>query len=311
MAFIEVSGVSKWFPARSGGPGRRSLGGGGRHVLQNVSLTVERGEFVAIVGAMGSGKSTLLSLLAGLTSPDAGTIQIDGQPVNGIRNDAAFVFQNYSLLPWLTALENVRLAVGAAFPELSGDQQRERAQQTLERVGLGNATARRPRQLSGGMRQRVAIARALATDPQVMFLDEPLGALDALTRESLQGELARLCGLPTIARSAKVGEGDGRVTTVMITNSVDEAILLSDRIVPILPGPPATLGTPIDVPLPRPRSASLLAHDEAAARVRTHVIATLTAALSGTSRTRKAAVAMHQHDAKAAEMTIPVAEEAR
>jgi nitrate/nitrite transport system ATP-binding protein len=290
MSFIEVSGVSKSFPDKASR----------RHVLQSVSLSVERGEFVAIVGAMGSGKSTLLSLLAGLISPDAGIIQIDGQRVNGIRHDAAFVFQNYSLLPWLTALDNVRLAVGAAFPELSRAQQRDRAQKTLERVGLGNAVDRRPRQLSGGMRQRVAIARALATDPQVMFLDEPLGALDALTRESLQGELARLCS-----------EGDGRVTTVMITNSVDEAILLSDRIVPILPGPPATLGTPIDVPLPRPRTASLLAHDEAAAHVRAHVITTLTTALAGTTRTRKAAAATRQHAAAAAEMAIPVAEEAR
>jgi nitrate/nitrite transport system ATP-binding protein len=260
MSFIEVSGVSKSFPAKAGP----------RHVLHNVSLSVERGEFVAIVGAMGSGKSTLLSLMAGLTSPDAGAIRIGGQLVNGIRHDAAFVFQNYSLLPWLTALENVRLAVGAAFPGLSGDQQRDRARKTLERVGLGNAIERRPRQLSGGMRQRVAIARALATDPQVMFLDEPLGALDALTRESLQDELARLCG-----------EGDGRVTTVMITNSVDEAILLADRIVPILPGPPATLAPPIDVPLPRPRSAATLVHDEAAAQVRTNVITTLTEAVVG------------------------------
>ena len=260
MPFIEVSGVSKSFPSK----------GGTRHVLQNVSLTVERGEFVAIVGAMGSGKSTLLSLLAGLTAPDAGTIHIGGEPLKDIRRDAAFVFQNYSLLPWLTALENVRLAVGAAFPELSRDEQRERALRTLDKVGLGNAVARRPRQLSGGMRQRVAIARALATEPQLMFLDEPLGALDALTRESLQGELARLCG-----------EGDGLVTTVMITNSVDEAILLSDKIVPILPGPPATLGTPIDVALPRPRSAAQLAHDDAAAQVRTHVIATLTQAIVG------------------------------
>ena len=290
MPFIEVSGVAKWFPAK----------GGRRQVLQSVSLSVERGEFVAIVGAMGSGKSTLLSLLAGLTSPDAGTIQIDGQPVNGIRHDAAFVFQNYSLLPWLTALENVRLAVGAAFPELSGDQQRDRAQKTLERVGLGSAIGRRPRQLSGGMRQRVAIARALATDPQVMFLDEPLGALDALTRESLQDELARLCG-----------DGDGRVTTVMITNSVDEAILLADRIVPILPGPPATLGTPIDVHLPRPRSAASLVHDKAAAQVRTHVITTLTTALSGTTRTRRAASSIRQHDADSADIAIPVAEETR
>ena len=290
MPFIEVTEVSKSFPAK----------GGVRHVLQNVSLTVERGEFVAIVGAMGSGKSTFLSLLAGLTTPDAGSIRIDGEPLKDIRHDAAFVFQNYSLLPWLTALENVRLAVSAAFPDLSKEEQRDRARKTLERVGLGNAVTRRPRQLSGGMRQRVAIARALATDPQVMFLDEPLGALDALTRESLQGELARLCG-----------EGDGRVTTVMITNSVDEAILLSDRIVPILPGPPATLGAPIDVPLPRPRTAALLSHDDEAARVRTHVIATLTDALSGTSRTRKAAAGMRQHAAEAADMTIPVAEEAR
>ena len=260
MPFIEVSGVSKSFPSK----------GGTRHVLHNVSLAVEQGEFVAIVGAMGSGKSTLLSMLAGLTVPDAGTIHIGGEPLKEIRRDAAFVFQNYSLLPWLTAVDNVRLAVGAAFPELSRDEQRKRALRTLDKVGLGNAVARRPRQLSGGMRQRVAIARALATEPQLMFLDEPLGALDALTRESLQGELARLCG-----------EGDGRVTTVMITNSVDEAILLSDRIVPILPGPPATVGTPIEVALPRPRTAAMLAHDDTAARVRTDVITTLTAAIAG------------------------------
>jgi nitrate/nitrite transport system ATP-binding protein len=260
MPFIEVSGVSKSFASK----------GGTRRVLQNVSLSVERGEFVAIVGAMGSGKSTLLSIMAGLTAADTGTIRIDGEPLTGNRRDAAFVFQNYSLLPWLTALENVRLAIGAAFPELSRHEQRTQARQTLERVGLGNAVARRPRQLSGGMRQRVAIARALATNPQIMFLDEPLGALDALTRESLQGELARLCG-----------EDNDRVTTVMITNSIEEAILLSDRIVPILPGPPATLGTPIEVALPRPRTALQLAHDDEAARVRTHVIATLTEAVVG------------------------------
>jgi len=258
--FIEVRGVSKSFPSP----------GGARAVLREVSLEVRQGEFVAILGSMGSGKSTLLSILAGLLDPDAGSVTIGGERIRGIRSDAAFVFQNYSLLPWFTALENVRLAVGAAFPDLSRDEQRTRALRTLEKVGLGNAVARRPRQLSGGMRQRVAIARALATEPQVMFLDEPLGALDALTRESLQGELARLCG-----------DGDGRVTTVMITNSVDEAILLADRIVPILPGPPATLGRPIEVALPRPRSAAQLAHDDAAAQVRTHVIATLTDAVVG------------------------------
>ena len=287
MAFITVSGLSKSFAARNGT----------RHVLRNVSLTVERGEFVAIVGAMGSGKSTLLSLLAGLTTPDAGSITIGEERLAGIRRDTAFVFQNYSLLPWLTAVENVRLAVSAAFPALSRAQQQDRARQTLERVGLGNALARKPRQLSGGMRQRVAIARALATDPQVMFLDEPLGALDALTRESLQGELARLCG-----------EGDDRVTTVMITNSVDEAILLSDRIVPMLPGPPATLGTPIEVALPRPRSAATLAHDDAAARVRRHVIATLTDALASTAPGRRT---MAANASEAPHVTMTVAEETR
>jgi nitrate/nitrite transport system ATP-binding protein len=230
-------------------------------------------------------------------------VSIGGEPLTGIRGDASYVFQNYSLLPWFTALENVRLAVGATFPDLTRDEQKARARQTLERVGLGNAVNRRPGQLSGGMRQRVAIARALATNPKVLFLDEPFGALDALTRETLQQDLAALCV-----------EGGRPVTTVMITNSVEEAILLSDRIVPMLPGRPlapsgvegpaqsgveglvpsavegATLGLPIDVALPRPRSAAQLAHDEEATHVRAHVVATLTAAVvrrgsSGAART--------------------------
>jgi nitrate/nitrite transport system ATP-binding protein len=200
--------------------------------------------------------------------PDQGTIAIDGEPVRGVHRDAAFVFQNYSLLPWFTALENVRLAVEAAFPDLTREQQVTRAREALGKVGLGNAVNRRPRQLSGGMRQRVAIARAVATDPQVLFLDDPFGALDALTRETLQQELVGLGS-----------HSDRPVTTVMITNSVEEAILLSDRIVPIVPGPPATLGPPIPVELPRPRSIAQLAHDEQATHVRAHVVATLTASL--------------------------------
>ena len=260
MAFIEIRDLAKSFPAPSGV----------RHVLKGVSLDVEHGEFVSIVGAMGSGKSTLLSLIAGLTTPDAGSVSIGGEPISGVRRDAAFVFQNYSLLPWFTALENVRLAVDATFPEMSRDEQRLHATRSLEQVGLGNALDRRPRQLSGGMRQRVAIARAFATKPQVLFLDEPFGALDALTRETLQQELGRLCS-----------EGEHPVTTVMITNSVEEAILLSDRIVPIIPGPPATLGTPIPVELSRPRSVAQLAHDEQATHVRAHVVSTLTASVRG------------------------------
>jgi nitrate/nitrite transport system ATP-binding protein len=260
MSFIEIRGLHKSFPTA----------GGTRHVLRDVSLDVEHGEFVSIVGAMGSGKSTLLSLLAGLTTPDQGTVSIGGEPSRGVRRDAAFVFQNYSLLPWFSALENVRLAVEATFPEMTRQEQRQHATRALEQVGLGNALDRRPKQLSGGMRQRVAIARAFATKPQVLFLDEPFGALDALTRETLQQELGRLCS-----------QGERPVTTVMITNSVEEAILLSDRIVPIVPGPPATLGTPIPVELSRPRSLAQLAHDEQATHVRGHVVSTLTASVRG------------------------------
>jgi nitrate/nitrite transport system ATP-binding protein len=257
LAFIEVRDVHKSF----------TTNGPTRHVLRDVSIDIEQGEFVSIVGAMGTGKSTLLSLLAGLTMPDRGTISIGGEPVRGVHRHAAFVFQNYSLLPWFTALENVRLAVEAAFPDLTREQQVIRASEALGNVGLGNAVHRRPRQLSGGMRQRVAIARAVATEPQVLFLDDPFGALDALTRETLQQELAGLGS-----------QSDRRVTTVMITNSVEEAILLSDRIVPIVPGPPATLGAAIPVELSRPRSVAQLAHDEQATHVRAHVVATLTAA---------------------------------
>jgi nitrate/nitrite transport system ATP-binding protein len=267
--FIEVSGVCKSFD----GPD------GVRHVLRNVSFSVERGEFVSILGAMGSGKSTLLAILAGLLRPDTGTVFVGGEPLLGIRRDAAIVFQNYSLLPWFSAAENVRLAVGAAFPERSRGEQKAMALRALEQVGLGTAADRRPGQLSGGMRQRVAIARAFATGPEVLFLDEPFGALDALTRETLQQELARLCS-----------EGERPVTVVMITNSVEEAILLSDRIVPILPGPPATLGSALPVELPRPRTVALLAHDEQATHVRAHVVATLTASLGRTRRSGATAI---------------------
>jgi nitrate/nitrite transport system ATP-binding protein len=284
VAFIEAEGVAKSFQTNTGI----------RDVLRDVSLTIDRGEFVSIVGAMGSGKSTLLSLLSGLTQPDTGTVSVGGEVVRGVRNDAAVVFQNYSLLPWFTAFENVRLAVEAACPDLSKDEQRTRATTTLERVGLGNALHKRPRQLSGGMRQRVAIARAFATRPDVLFLDEPFGALDALTRETLQQELARLCR-----------DDDRRVTTVMITNSVEEAILLSDRIVPMIPGRPATLGTPIPVELPRPRTTAQLAHDEQATHARAHVVAALTAALG-----RKRSNSASPPDATATVLR-PVAEEPR
>src|SRR5262252_4183378 len=254
MAFIEVSGISKSFGS----------GADRRDALRDASLSIERGEFVSIVGMMGCGKSTFLKIVAGLIAPDRGRVDIDGVEVCGVQPNAAIVFQNYSLLPWFSALENVRLAVGAAFPDWPKERQKEQAATHLEAVGLGKALHRRPGQLSGGMRQRVAIARAFATEPEILFLDEPFGALDALTRESLQQELVRL------SSSAHTP-----VTTVMITNSVEEALLLSDRIVPMTKGAEA-FGHPVSVDLPRPRTPNDIMHDDHAAHVRAHIVTSLT-----------------------------------
>jgi len=251
MAYIEIINASKTYA--------------NRQVLEKVNLSIDEGEFVSVVGYSGSGKTTLIGLASGLFAATGGQILINGQPVNGFAEKAAIVFQNYSLLPWFSALENVRLAVESAYPDWTKDKTRQQAERYLEMVGLGNAFAKRPSQLSGGMRQRVAIARAFAIEPRVLFLDEPFGALDALTRANLQQELARMC--------SAVG---GAVTTLMITNSVEEAILLSDRIVPLSRGPRATLGAAIDVPLPKPRSADLLMHDDGAIHIQARIIEFLT-----------------------------------
>jgi nitrate/nitrite transport system ATP-binding protein len=250
-----VQGVSKSFAVK----------GTVRHVLEDVNLTVERGEFISIVGFMGCGKSTLLNIIAGLQSADKGRTTVDGDLVRGVRRDTAYVFQNYSLLPWLSALGNVHLAVSTAFPGWTSNQQLAHSCRYLDLVGLGNAIDRRPAQLSGGMRQRVAIARAFALEPEILFLDEPFGALDALTRGNLQQELAQLCAAT-----------DRIVTTIMITNNVEEALLLSDRIVPMTSGPPATIGPSVAVAIPKPRTSAYLQHDDEALRVRTHVVECLT-----------------------------------
>lgn len=252
MASIELRQASKSY--------------GSRHVLAEINLTVEEGEFVSIVGTSASGKTTLVKLAAGLAAPDKGAVLIDGKPLSGFPRGAAIVFQNYSLLPWLSALENVRLAVESAFPEWPAAKQKEQAVRYLELVGLGAAVAKRPGQLSGGMRQRVAIARAFAVEPAVLFLDEPFGALDALTRSTLQQELLKLCQ----AQQPKA-------TALMITNSVDEAILLSDRILALGRGPAASLSAAVPVNLPRPRAADMMMHDAQAVRVRTQITEFLTA----------------------------------
>jgi nitrate/nitrite transport system ATP-binding protein len=263
MALIELNNVSRGFGARS--------------VLEKVNLEVEEGEFVSIVGASASGKTTLLKIAAGLLVASGGTLRIAGTPLSGFPKGAAMVFQNYSLLPWLSALENVRLAVESAFPDWPTAKQTGQAQGYLEKVGLGSAGLKKPSQLSGGMRQRVAIARAFAVEPRIIFLDEPFGALDALTRATLQQELAELCQMQT-----------PRATALMITNSVDEAVLLSDRIVALGRGPGATLSAAVPVTLPRPRRASELLRDEQAVRVRARITEFLIAG-SRTVHPRRAA----------------------
>jgi nitrate/nitrite transport system ATP-binding protein len=256
LAFVEIRSVSKSFVSN----------GSVREVLKDVNLFVEEGEFVSIVGFTGSGKTTLLNIAAGLLVPDSGSVKIMSQEARGVQANSAVVFQNYSLLPWFSALENVRLAVGAAFPDWSRTEQLAQSEKYLETVGLGNALHRRPSQLSGGMRQRVAIARAFAAEPSILFLDEPFSALDALTRSNLQQELAGLC-----SEAGKV------ITTIMITNNLDEALLLSDQIVPMTRGPAAQLSAPINVRLPRPRTESQLLHDPAAVRIRSEVVEFLAA----------------------------------
>ncbi len=285
MAFIEIQGVSKSFTVN-----RKT-----RPVLEDVNLTVERGEFISIVGFMGCGKSTLLNIAAGLQFADGGRGTIGGDIVRGVRKETAYVFQNYSLLPWLSAIGNVQLAVSTAFPSWTKERQLGHSQRYLELVGLGNALHRRPGQLSGGMRQRVAIARAFALEPEILFLDEPFGALDALTRGNLQQELAQLC-MAT----------DRLVTTIMITNNVEEALLLSDRIVPMTSGPGATLGPSVDVAMPRPRTAAQLQHDDEPLRVRTHVIERLTEYVKTARGRRRPAAGATASDAREPSPAIAV-----
>ena len=238
MAFLQLRDVCKSYKT-SRGPNL---------VLQSVDLEVEEGEFIAIVGYSGSGKTTLISLIAGLITPDDGEICLAGTPITGPSPNRGIVFQNYSLLPWLTVFENIYLAVDAVFPNLPAAAKRQRTEHWARLVNLGDAMTKRPQALSGGMRQRVAVARGLAIDPQVLLLDEPFSALDALTRATLQDELARIWL-------------ERRKTVVMITNDVDEAILLADRIYPLTPGPGATLGPDIPVVIPRPRSRRHLSLD--------------------------------------------------
>jgi nitrate/nitrite transport system ATP-binding protein len=255
MALLELKGVCKSYDGEAR-PGRVA---GRSDVLRNIDLAVEPGEFLAIVGYSGAGKSTLMSLMAGLIPADSGSMTFDGKPIREPGPERGVVFQNYSLLPWLTVFENVYLAVDQVFADWPVEKKRAHTEQHIALVNLTPARDKRPAQLSGGMRQRVALARGLAMDPAVLLLDEPLGALDALTRAVLQDELARLC------------QASGK-TIVLITNDVDEAILLADRIVPLGAGPAATLGPSFAVEIARPRDRKALNHDAAWKRVRAQII---------------------------------------
>lgn len=246
MSILSFSDVSKGF-------------GEGTHraeVLKGINLEIEEGEFVAILGFSGTGKSTLMNLIAGLEMPDRGEVAFKGAPIAGPGPERGLVFQSYSLMPWLTVGGNVGLAVDAVFPKLSKAERQAKIDHYVGMVGLSHAVSRRPAELSGGMRQRVAVARALAMNPEVLLLDEPLSALDALTRANLADEIL------------EIWEQDKK-TCILITNDVDEAILLADRIIPL--NPDGTLADPVAVTIPRPRDRGAMNHDETFKALRAQV----------------------------------------
>ncbi len=217
--------------------------------LREVNLTVQAGEFITLIGHSGCGKSTLLNMIAGLLQPSSGVMLLSNREVKGPGTDRAVVFQNHSLLPWLSCVDNVYLAVERVFGGTETKAQlKERAQAAIKLVGLSHAEQKHPNEISGGMKQRVGIARAIAMQPKVLLLDEPFGALDALTRAKLQDELMAIVA-------------DLKSTVIMVTHDVDEAVLLSDRIVMMTNGPAATIGEIVNVPLARPRDRLKLLAD--------------------------------------------------
>ncbi len=252
MPLIEIKGASKGF----GPPGNRT------EVLKNINLSVEEGEFVVIVGYSGSGKSTLINMISGLVKPDTGTASISGEFITGPGPDRGLVFQNYSLLPWLNVEENIALAVDEVFKDWTKEQRKAHVAKYIAMVKLTPAAHKLPKELSGGMRQRVSVARTLAMQPKVLLMDEPLSALDALTRAQLQDEIAEIWLT-------------NKTTVIWITNDPDEAILVADKVIPLLPTSPATLGEPMIVGMERPRDRKAINHDARFKKLRTELITTL------------------------------------
>ncbi len=230
MAYLELNDIYKTY-------------GKGEHVtevLSNINLFIEEGEFVAIVGFTGSGKTTLVNLINGLLQPTSGEVLFKGEPVIGTSHERGVIFQNYSLLPWLTVGQNIYMAVKEAFPKEKKSVLHSIVKDYVDMVNLSHAINKHPKELSGGMRQRVAVARALAMKPEMIIMDEPLGALDALTRGNLQNEILNIWG-------------KDKRTALLITNDVDEGIYMADRIIPLRPGPNATLGPEFKIDIERPR----------------------------------------------------------
>jgi nitrate ABC transporter ATP-binding subunit len=247
--FLIVDQVSKTYPTPKGP----------YTVLEGVDLTVHESEFVCLIGHSGCGKSTLLDMVSGFRKPTTGEVRLQGKLISRPGPDRMVVFQNYALLPWKTAFENVYLGVNAVFPEKSKKEKTEIVRSHLALVGLEDAANKRPGQLSGGMKQRVSIARALSIRPQVLILDEPFGALDAITKEELQEELLKIWS-------------EFKITVLMITHDIDEALFLSDRIVMMTNGPSASIGEVLEVPFSRPRDRAQLMEDPRYFTLRNHAL---------------------------------------
>ncbi len=249
MAYLELKNVCKSY-----GEGKNKT-----EVLTNINLKIEEGEFVAIVGFTGSGKTTLVNLIAGLIEPDSGEILFKGQPISGTSHERGIIFQNYSLLPWLSVYDNIAMAVRAVFPSWSAKEIDEQVKSYIEKVNLSHAIHKKPRELSGGMRQRVAVARALSMKPEMILMDEPLGALDALTRGNLQEEILSIWS-------------EDKRTALLITNDVDEGVFMADRVIPLRPGPKATLGPEFNINIERPRDKVAMNHNDNFKKLRNKII---------------------------------------
>ena len=249
MAYLELKNIGKTY----------GVGEAASEVLTNINLTIQEGEFVAIVGFTGSGKTTLVNLINGLLKPTEGEVLFKGKPVEGTSHERGVIFQNYSLLPWLNVGQNVAMAVKEAFPKYTKSEINKRVAQYVQMVNLTPAINKRPKELSGGMRQRVSVARALAMNPEMIIMDEPLGALDALTRGNLQDEIL------------KIWSKDKR-TALLITNDVDEGIYMADRIIPLRPGPKATLGPEFKINIDRPRDKTALNDNKEYKKIRNAII---------------------------------------